>query len=258
MMFQRDDSTGRVQIMKKHPVLTIAVIVLIAAAAVVFAKYIAQKTSSTSVASNEMYFTSDLLSEKGSSYTLRSGTDSITVELRNYEDSLRWSGADISYTFTVKKQGSDGVLQTKTGTIARSSDEGSAASVTADGLASGTYEVTATAESPFTKTLTGRFTIPAESSDIDYSISDSAGSAYVLLTVSSKNYSGDVKLDWDKGLIPDSTQEAFSAVKTLQNGSYTAGSTTVAVKAYSSYTYRFFKEDITKDYSKSDSITAKK
>lgn len=241
---------------RKRPVIVAVIFVLIAALAVVFAKYVFLQSDTKETGSSEMYFTSDFLSKSGSSYTLTPGTDSVTIELRNYVDDLRWSEKDIQYSYTVTKQWSGESVKSGSGTISRSADHGSSSSVTIDGLGTGTYEVTATATAPFTETLKGTFTIPAESSGIDYSVSDSEGSPYALLTVSTENYKGNVTLSWPAGVIPDSTQEAFAGVTTRQTDSYAAGTITVAVQPYSSYTYRFFKEDVTKDHSSLQTIKA--
>lgn len=234
------------------------IFVLIAALAVVFAKYVFLQSDTKETGSREMYFTSDFLSKDGSSYTLTPGTDSVTIELRNYVDSLRWSEKDIQYSYTVTKQDSGETVKNGSGTISRSADQGSSSSVTITGLGTGSYEVIATATAPFTETLKGTFTIPSESAGIDYSVSDSGGSPYALLTVSTENYTGNVTLSWPAGVIPDSTQEAFAEVTTRQSSGYAAGTVTVAVQPYSSYTYRFFKEDVTKDYSSSQAINAVK
>lgn len=243
---------------KKRPVIMAVAFVLIATLAVVFAKYVFQETDTKEIGSSEIYFTSDFLSKNGQTYTLAAGTTSITIELRNYEDSLRWSEKDIAYSYTAKKRGTDSIVKEGSGMITRTSDNGSAVTVTIDGLETGTYDVSATATAPFTETLKGTFTIPAERDGISYSVSDSEGSSYVLLTVAAERYSGNVEISWPQGVIPDSTQDAFAKITTWQNNNYAAGKLSVTVDPYSSYTYRFFKKDVTKDYSSSQEIKAVK
>lgn len=240
---------------RKRAVVIAVVFVLIAALAVVFAKYVFQKSDTKETGSSEMYLTSDLLSESGNSYTLAPGTDAIQIELRNYADSLRWSEEDIQYSYTVAQKGSD-AKRTGTGVISRKSEEGTNKTLTIDSLQAGTYDVTVTSTAPFRKVLKGSFTIPQESAGIHYSVSDSEGSPYALLTVSTDQYSGNVTVSWPQGMIPDSTQDAFAGIVTRSGSSYAAGTVTVSVKAYSSYTYRFFKEDVTQDYSTSQTIKA--
>ena len=126
----------------------------------------------------------------------------------------------------------------------------------------GTYEVTAKTSSPFAAELKGTFTIPEESEDVGYTVTDQAGSSYILVTVWTKNYSGKIKLTWPAGVIPDSTNSELQGVNTYKGNktdtnSYVSGSVTISTKTYGSVVYRFFKEDPSKTYSNSDFTAAK-
>lgn len=207
------------------------------------AKYAHQETAMNPVTSKSFYFTSDVLSEEGSSYTLSSDTTKITFELRNYEDDLRWSDSDIEYSYNVTKSDDNSSERRGSGTIAYSVSDKSEESITINDLKAGTYTVTAEATKPYSKTLTGTFTIPSEDAELSYTVSDQSGSPYALLTISTGNYSGKITISWPTGVIPDGTQDIFSSVNTYQSGSYTAGTVSVTMKPYSSNTYRFFKTD---------------
>lgn len=226
----------------------------ITALAGISARYVWRKSNVSAAAANRFYFTSDLLDEADAEYTLSPETGELTIELRNYADELRWAGTDIRYSYTVKKDG----VQTDSGngTIQKKEDAGSISEIKLTTLTAGTYEVTAVSETPFSSTLTGRFIIPAGESGVHFRVSDSEGSAQALLTVYTDNYSGNVTIDWPSGVIPDSTQEAFAAVKSWGGDSYDSGSLTVLATPYSSYTYRFIKTDSAMDYSDGTAIKA--
>lgn len=228
--------------------------VLLSAFAGLSARYVSRRTSVSTASANRFYFTSDLLDKTGAAYTLSPETSELTIELRNYGDELRWSGMDISYSYSVKKAGTE--VENGTGVIQKRADAGSASRITLTNLSSGTYEVTAVSESPFSDILTGTFTIPESGSEIHYQVSDSVGSAQALLTVYTDNYSGNVIVYWPENVIPDSTQEAFAGVQEWNGSTYGSGSVTVTVAPYSSYTYRFIKTDSSVDYSGGTAIKA--
>lgn len=221
-----------------------------------YAKYVHQESEKKAPIAEKFYFTSDYLSQDGKTYTLASNTKQLEFELRNYQDDLRSSDSDIKYTYVVKRDGTQ--VQTDTGTIPKKTDSGNKVQITINDLTAGKYTVTATAESPFQKTLSAVFTVPKESQDLEYKVSDSQQSAYASLQISTDAYDGAIKIQWPAGLIPDSTQKIFENTKNLQNGKYAAGDIKVQVKKYTAYTYRFFKEDIDKDYSTTQDITVEK
>lgn len=214
-----------------------------------FAKYTHREKMEKEGDSGQFYFTSNYLTENEKTYTLSANATQIDIELRNYADELRWSDNDISYTYSVSKD-ENNILETSTGKIVRESNKGTKSDIKIQDMTAGTYKVTVVADTPYTKTLKGRFIIPKEDDSISYTISDSSGSPYVLLTVSTKTYDGKIKISWPEGVIPDSTQEIFENVNTWNNNSYSSGDATTQVSAYSSYTYQFFKTDTAQTYDK--------
>lgn len=210
-----------------------------------YAKYAHKESMDKDVKSERFYFTSNYLTENGKKYTLSSGTKQVDIELYNYADNKRISDSTISYKYTVN--GGD----ENQGSIVGKNKFSSTIELT--NLSQGTYEVVVQATSPYTKTLKGTFEIPEEEDSITYSVDDSQGSPYVILTVSTNDYEGNIQISWPDGVIPDTTQEEFENVDTWKNNKYESGTKSIPVsKKYSSYTFQFLKTDTTKSYSEND------
>lgn len=245
----------------------IAVVLLVAAALVAVggissyaAKYAHQATEEkNSMPSPAFYFTSDVLgNDNTTEYQLPVGTDSITLELRNYVDDLRWCDTDIDYEYKVTGPGGT-EIETGKGVITRNATKGAAAPITVSDLTTpGTYSVTAWSTKPFSQTLYARFTIAAANTELNVSLADETNSADAKLTVSTQDYEGNFTVSWPAGVIPDQTQTEFANVNTGDsNGNYQAGSVSVAAEKFSTYTFRFFKTDPSQKYT-TDDITATK
>ena len=149
-------------------------------------------------------------------------------------------------------------METKTGTLAVKNGSFNTVPVNISNLMAGSYEVEVKALKPFTKTLKGIFQIQDEEQSIEAVVTDSADSPYALLTVYVKNYAGNIQIQWPDDVIPDTTQEAFEKIinYTAADDAYRTGTLIVPVQPFSSYTYRFFKENISQDYSSGSAITA--
>lgn len=212
----------------------------------VSAKYVEKSTQTNVLSAKDFYFTSPLL--EGTTHTLMPGTTTLEIPVRNYADSLRYSGTDIVYTYTVTKDNSK--VAGGSGTVAGGA--ANTASISVQNLTAGTYTVTVNATSPFTAGLTGTFVIPEITGGVSYKVDDSSGSPYAVLTVWTENYSGNVTVSWPSGLTPDSTDPALRSF----TGGSTGGSTTVALDTYSSASYRFFKNDAAADYTTGQGLSA--
>lgn len=244
----------------------IAVVLLVAAALVAVggissyaAKYAHQATDGRELSSPAFYFTSDVLRDDDTAnYQLPVGTTSISFELRNYVDDLRWCDTNIDYEYKVAAP--DGTqFASGAGVIARDASKGVAVPISATGLTQpGTYTVTATSTKPFSQQLSAKFTIAAANTDLNVSLADNNDSATATLTVSTQDYEGNVKVSWCAGVVPDQTQVEFDRVSTGDSsGNYSAGTVTIAAKKFSTYTFRFFKTDPSKKFDTSQ-ITAVK
>lgn len=241
---------------------TVILAVMLASIGGTLAKYARQSDGENIIVAKQFYFESDLLSEEGANIVLNSTTDSISFKLRNYADKLRFADDDISYTVTVVPVYADGekplsdvnlpALSKNKGTIgnkAANSDE-----ITVSNLKKGRkYKVTATGSAGYEKILSAVFEISENEEDVFYYVKNEAGSEYLLLTVWTKNVSGNAEIIFDNsvegskkcGLIPDATDEVLSGVKNYTGDpkayqEFSFEDEKSFGKTYSSHTYRFF------------------
>lgn len=210
------------------------------------AKYMIEDERKDPIAAKSFYFESDMLApaSETAQYTLKAGVDEISFELMNYPDELRSSDVDISYKVTLSRDGTE--KETKEGTITK---EGRKAAISFSNLEAGTYVVEASATSPYTKTLVGKFTIVDTDYELSYDVSDGANSPTLIVKVATVDYSGDVVLSWPEGVLPDNTDELLKSA--------TGNSHTVRMESQSEYTFRFFKTNPANVYN-NEQITAVK
>ena len=232
-------------------VYAIVAIVLLSALAVggIFAKYVKALQNDGQVTSPAFYFTSDELSQTPVTYVLNPTSEnstSFSFTVRNHADQLRYADKEITYRVSVTP--SEGVkiklgeMETSEGTL--SGGRLSSERVTLSGLQNGvTYTVSVTGEAGFQTTLSATVTVKPSEAEIYRQVDDSDLN-YVLLTVWTKDLSGDVSVSFPEGLIPDTTDPVMSAVNNYQDGAYKADrfiDTASFQKTYSSHVYRFFK-----------------
>jgi hypothetical protein len=241
-----------------------------------YAKYVLEKQTSGTVVAGDFYFESDLLDETTPEYTINSAptisttttksgetekttsSPTFTFVLKNYADNLRYNEDDTNFeisAFTTSEDGStisedltitvDG-KQASTGTLA--GKQQSEATVVLSGFSSGkTYTVSVTGTTIFTKTITAKIIVHSDGDGI-YKYEDNSNSAYVLLTIWTKDITEKTTLTitCPAGLVPDNTHSGMEDWKTSTQGY------SVTVEAYSSYTFRFFK---TSEYTGSITVT---
>ena len=227
---------------RKIALFLILAVLISAAVWGVAAKYIRQQSTDSLVKAPEFYFTSDFLVEGGAGYDLNPGTTYVTFVLRNHEDALRYSPGTVAYSVTADGgtfvQGNPEPVRLVQGTIPATGD----VTITLYGLTNGgTYTVTAVGECGYQKTLTATFRVKSGDTSA-YKYVDNSNSAYVLLTVWTTNSGGQVSITFPDGLIPDATDPVLSSILNY-SGSYQGGTYALnSLDAYSSYTYRFFKD----------------
>ena len=235
--------------------LAAAVLIAVGGIASFSAKYAHRTSDDTAVASEAFYFTSDVLTSDGTTYTLPAGTSTISFDVRNYADELRWSEGTVQYDWTCTERDGKSSEQKGSGSIVSSAGGGTSATINVKGLRAGTYDVELTATSPYTQTLKGTFVIPDTDTTVSSTVEDAKDSATATLVVSTKDYEGKVTVTWPAGVIPDTTQEALQNVTAGADGA-AGGSITVDVKRFSSYSFRFFKTNTGADYSGGNQISA--
>lgn len=242
---------------KKKNIFLAFLLVFFSSCLVVLAKYHLNINERILYDASDFYFESDLLADNNNkqSYTYKRGIDYIEIMLNNNIDSLRYSEVKINYTVTLTdingntvkdKDGNNvneinGVLQ---------KDKIDSNKIVFDNLPSGIYVLTAISTKPYKKQIYANFILTDEDKDITYYVSDVKDSPILNLTVSTKEYSGNINISWPKGMAPDSTDTTFANV----DSGYLSGNAIVSFNANSEYIYRFFKEDASTVYSSADFV----
>lgn len=218
--------------MRRVPLFSVSIVLLLAViltfGVFLSAKYISARKNDTVATARPFYFESNYLAETNTTYTLKEGVDTISFELYNYADDLRYSEVDIAGTVTL----SGPKEETKEITLGKGSKD--TETVSFSGLAAGSYTVTAVA-SPYYKKLEATFVVRDVDDSITYSVNDNAGSPFLKVEVTNGHYDGKINITWPSGVRPDNTDELLTSA--------TGTSCQVDMKAYSSYTFLFFKDD---------------
>ena len=232
--------------------------------AVVAAKYIDQTKNNDAVTAKEFYFTSDILDGKTHKISADQSnkTAKMKVQLMNHPDDLRASEVDIHYTVTVKNQTdkkdvtlNDDNSSNATGTIEKG--KCNEQSVTISGLEAGkTYEITATTNNTYEKTLKGTIEVSDTDNKIYQTTKDHE--EYVEVTIWTVDYSGEIKLEYPQGLIPDNTDDWMSTAQNATDTSRTLILDASKIKENTSHTFRFFKENTSDTYKTSVDNEGKK
>jgi len=231
------------------------VALLIFTCGIVLAKYITETPATGYVSASNFYFTSNLLDESPNTttYTLNpgnGGTTSFSFEVRNYADELRISENDIA--FNIKVIPEDGISikvddtpvdswsnsTTNVGTLNKGNRQSS--KITVEGLKNGTeYTIAAIGNAGFESELSAVVTVKPDVATVYQHVYNHTN--YVLLTVWTKNLSGDVSVTFPNALIPDNTDPVMSLVLYGGGDNTTFTDGTNFGTSYSSHVYRFFK-----------------
>ena len=180
-------------------------------------------------------------------YEYENGNDSISFCLKNNEDNLRYSEVDINYIVTItdtegnKVTDKNGeIISEKTGKIPK--NEINSVDIEYTSLPEGSYIITAKAVSPYEKSISAIFNLKKEEEDFEYQVIDKINSPIVQVIVETKDYDGNIKLDWNDELFPDNTDINMEQVNLQSN--------IVKFNKNSSYTFTFFKSNPEKVYQK--------
>ena len=212
-------------------------IVLLVCASVwgVSARYIQQREQELLAQAKMFYFTSDLLTEENPTYKLNPDTAVVRFDIRNHIDALRFSEDNIQYDVYVNDVQLGQTAELTGNTVSKNTIEFSVS-------AGHTYTVRAEGSAGYTKEIYATFEV-LESPAGFYKHVDATDENVVLLTVWTQDISGNVTVQFPAGLIPDATDSKLASVTNFSGSSYGAGETApLALGAYESFTYRFFKE----------------
>ena len=181
---------------KKKLILIIAVLLVLFLASpigVTFSKYVLQNIKNYIMEANNFFFNSDKLVDGGITYEINNwgGASNIEIqfELNNHKNNILTSASDIEYTLTKTcASGLTCTLSSESGTIqkAEKTDNFTLTLVPTrvfDDNESVTVTVTATSSSPYVKTLSATFVVTVGRRGIDYEITDSVNSPYLLFKI---------------------------------------------------------------------------
>ena len=224
----------------------LVLLLLVALAGGTLAKYFRSRESEGTVRAKMFYFASDFMD--GTERKLNPDVTEVSFTVSNYEDDLRYSEVDITYTVTVSPALPDGSIscsETKLNANGKDSatvtlknmEPGQIYTVTVNAVGGG-ETVGGTTVGGYQKTLTGKIVVREESAV--YTYLEDRGS-YVLLTVWAQGYKGNVTIGYPAGVIPDNTDPRMAGVKTQTSGTGTfVDNVTFAGDSDASHSYRFF------------------
>lgn len=235
---------------KRTPILTALLLLMVCVATFggfTVARYALSQTGKSGLASaEEFYFTSDLLKEEGASYDVYNWGDGIPIQLKNYEDSLRYNTEEISYTVTcepactVTYNGNTTINENK---ISGGNANSIEIKVKPTDLTKTQITVTVETSSPYKKTLKATFTATGKLQP-KYQITDSSGEPTAELILTGGAEKSTITLSWDNTkIMPDRTN------KYLSFGS-TNSTCTITTEASASYRILLFKTNPDMNYSK--------
>lgn len=210
------------------------------------AKYIQKKDQDTLYEASAFYFESDYLNDLSNvkSYTLESGIDDIAFEIHNNVDELRYSDVKINYQVTLTDIDGNSVKDKDNQSISMITSTLDKGSIHKNdhkfsNLKDGIYVVTATSIKPYSKTIKANFIITNSITEINYNVTDATNSPILQLMIDTKDYNGNVKIEWPNGVTPDNTNPIFADV----TSGYTKANKVIAVQKNSEYIFQFFKEN---------------
>ena len=214
----------------------------------VLAKYAdTRKNEIFPATAKSFYFESNYLTADNHRYKLNANTESVSIALYNYENELRISEMDCTYTVTVTSDDTDFLLdgvRTSEASFAVDQNEKSTVTVTLGQMKNGfDYQVTVTANGGYQKTLSSIFSVACEQNCF-FMNADHSNASFVVLTVWTENISGTVTVNVPAGLIPDTTDPVLQGVINYNDagyGGFTFTDEQSFSDTYASRSYRFFK-----------------
>ena len=243
-------------------ILLIAAAVLIPAG-FVFAKYFLSNAYEAFLVARNFYFDSSILTTDNKSYTLKNWDGdafTLNLDLNNILNESAWTAYAINYTITPTCPASVTCTVTSgtTGSLAYSAAAGTTNLVTVRIVPTGTIStgdsvtlsVSAVSTTAYRKTLSATFTLEALIRGVGYTIEDSENSPYATFIL--YNTSADSKtlsLTFDPSdLLIDTTNSAVISGVTTTDSANNVNSLSLTLAANSEVAIKFFKTDISSDY----------
>lgn len=178
---------------RRKLIIILIITILLLPVGITFSKYVTENIKNYIMEANHFFFNSDKLASGGITYGINNwgGTGNIEIqfELNNHKNNILTSDTDIVYSLTLNcDSGVICSLNSNSGTIqvAEKTDDFTLTITPTrpfNDNESVSATVTATSSSPYVKTLSATFVITVGRRGIDYEITDSVTSPYLIFTV---------------------------------------------------------------------------
>ena len=232
----------------------VSIMIICAASGMLLAKYITERSNSAGMISGDFYVSAQYLEGSGAECSVADWfEDGVVFELYNYEkaNAALISDNDIKYslsfteTWTVEVTDENGNAVLPDGGVYTLVGNGTEKNkhiikLTTTNAEQSVLNVSVNTKSPYTKTLSAKFNLDGIPIP-EYEITDNAN--YVLLTLRSNNYSGDVSVSWTGDFSPDNTNPY------MEGWSDSLKHATLSVSKNTTYNLIFYKNTV-QSYSK--------
>ena len=178
---------------RRKLIIILIITILLLPVGITFSKYVTENIKNYIMEANHFFFNSDKLASGGITYGINNwgGTGNIEIqfELNNHKNNILTSDTDIVYSLTLNcDSGVICSLNSNSGTIqvAEKTDDFTLTITPTrpfNDNESFSATVTATSSSPYVKTLSATFVVTVGRRGIDYEITDSVTSPYLIFTV---------------------------------------------------------------------------
>lgn len=220
-------------------------LIIVLCVALLFAKYKMNLGEQSEITSRNFYFSSNFLKsdEEPPVYEIYGNT--VTFEVRNYIDSLRYNATEINYTVTA--EGVTFENDKTSGTLNGGTAKSESITLTyafADNEDQKDIIVTATGTGDYTQTIKAKFVL-IKPYNLRYEIKDQVNRDYAELYIYTGNTASNVTINWnkDKILIDETNDYIFGKLDSNKNPVVT-----VNIAAYTTVKIVFFKNNITDNY----------
>lgn len=229
------------------------------------AKYVIDVVTEHYYNSKKFYFNSETLN--GKTYNIYgwdgNSTYEFVVDLNNKKDDLNFSKINIPYDINVTCSSDNGSVNCNSRgptSLIKDDNEPTKNNITIsldrnnvnfEEGESVEVNVKATSTSPYKKELSSTFNITANKLGVSYSVVDSTNSKYLTLIISNSNTTKNVTVDFDetKLSIDNTNYQVKNGVTTKGDDNKTINKYTFSAVKGNVYSIRFYKKDITQNYS---------